>query len=236
MTSSQKKTFRFGVGSPDEYRSAIWRVWVQGNDVYAAARSMTELVKFSLHRSGNWRFAWTEKSGIKSERSGDRAEEKWKRPTPFSPGWTQGPSIIVPNSGIKRSFRHDPEEDLRGIVWIPPASPGSRHHFTILFAAVDAPTDSWNTVTRRDDRRLAVLGLRNGDKVMVCQREGPMPDKESVWVFGLVKDMRINYQNPDPGVAGASIFSAGTDDAGFPYIVDVALGWENVNAPSSPAT
>ena len=236
MTSSLKKTLRFGVGSPDEYRSAIWRVWVQGNDVYAAARKISALIKFSLHRSGKWRLAWTESSGVKSQRSGERAEEKWTRPDPFRPGWTQGPSIIVPHSGVKRPFAHDPEDDLRNILWIPTPAPGARHHVTILFAASDAPPDSWATITRPDDQRLGVLDLRNGDKILVTQRENPMVAKESTWVYGLVKETRINYEKPDPGVAGASVFSAGTDDAGFPYAIDVALGWENVNAPAFPAT
>lgn len=61
-----------------------------------------------------------------------------------------------------------------------------------------------------------------------------MVEKESTWVYGLVKEMRINYTNPDPGVAGASVFSAGTDDAGFPYAIDVALGWENVKCTILP--
>jgi hypothetical protein len=111
MASDEKNTIRFAVGSPDEYRSAIWRLWVQGNDVYLAARVLTGFIKISLHRSGIWRLAWTDQSGIRTQGSSDRVEARWQRPQEFRQGWTQGPAVIVPNSGIQRPFRHPPDID-----------------------------------------------------------------------------------------------------------------------------
>jgi hypothetical protein len=134
MTSSQQKTLRFGVGTPEEYRGAIWRLWVQGNDVYLAARDLIGQIKYSLHRSGQWRLAWTEKSGQRAEGSTDRVEGRWKRPPEFRPGWTQGPAVIVPNSGIQRPFRRRRDDDQAPVLWSPTARPGHSHRFVVLLA------------------------------------------------------------------------------------------------------
>jgi hypothetical protein len=72
MPSSQRKVIRFAVGSPEQYRSSLWRLWVQGNDVYLGARIITGVVKLSMHRSGIWRYAFTERSGTKLDRQGYR--------------------------------------------------------------------------------------------------------------------------------------------------------------------
>lgn len=105
MASSKRKTLYFAVGSPDEYRSAVWRLWVHGDDVYLGARDV-RWIKLSMHHSGIWRYAWTEESGLKTPGSADRVINRWSRPADFVPGWTQGPSLIVPNTGIRRPFKH----------------------------------------------------------------------------------------------------------------------------------
>ena len=53
MTSAEKRTLRFAVGTTQEYRSAIWRLWVERNDAYLAARTLGGLIKLSLHESAS---------------------------------------------------------------------------------------------------------------------------------------------------------------------------------------
>jgi hypothetical protein len=50
----------------------LWRVWVQGDEIYLAPRGMARLVKLSLHSSGIWRWAWVENSVLDRELEGDR--------------------------------------------------------------------------------------------------------------------------------------------------------------------
>jgi hypothetical protein len=234
MPSSQRKTLRFAVGSPDEYRSAVWGLRVQGNDVYLSARHLDGLMKVSMHRSGIWRLAWTEQSGIKVTGSPDRVALRWQRPSEFRPGWTQGLAVVVPHSGIQRPFRHDSAEDLSKVLWVPTPAPGNQHRLTVLFVKPSAPPDSWQEVILPDDRQLGTLDLRNGDRVALLQREIAMVEKENLFVIPFVADMRINYDSAVPEVTGASVFSGGTDDAGYPYLLDLALGWENVGGPETP--
>ena len=236
MASSQRKTLRFAVGTSKEYRSAVWRLCVQGNDVYLAARTMVSLLKLSLHRSGKWRLAWTESSQIRARNSPDRVEERWNRPAEFRAGWTQGPALIVPNTTVQTPFGRAADNDRVPIVWVPTPNLGSKHHFTILFASRDAPVDSWKTVFRPGDHLLGTLDQRNGDQVALCQREVPLIEKESSYISGFVSDMKINYPDEIPTACEASVFTAGTDDAGHQYILEIPLGWENVRGHTKDGT
>lgn len=204
--------------------------------MYLGARHLGGLIKLSMHRSGIWRLAWSHESGLKAQSSEDRVEERWSRPPEFRPGWTQGPSVIAPHSGIDRPFRHNKQDNLDKVLWIPTPTPENKHHFTVLFASPSAPTESWAEVVRPSDRKVGILELRNGGQVVLCQREVAMVDKERSFILQFVKNMRINYDAKIPEVTGASVFSAGTDDAGNPYLLDIALGWENVfGRAGSPA-
>lgn len=230
MPSSQRKTLRFGVGSASEYRSAVWRLWVQGNDVYLAARTTISWLKLSLHRSGIWRLAWTQASAQRSKDSDDRVEERWNRPSAFRPGWTQGPAVIVPNPGTKRPFSRTIGVDADHLHWSAPPKSGHKLHFTILFADPSAPADSWDTVFRPGDEVVGALDQRNGVRVVVSRREVPMVENERSYILNFAEDMKITYPDAVPDTVEASVFTAGTDDAGHPYLLDIPLGWENVLA------
>jgi hypothetical protein len=229
MARTDKDTLRFAVGSPVEYRSAVWRLWAQRNDVYLAARVMHGLIKFSLHQSGKWRVAWSGESRITAQGSPDRVEERWERPAEFRLGWTQGPVIIVPCTQVKKPFGHVMDTGRVPILWSPRLKAGHKYHFTILFASPDAPAQSWQTVFRASDKLLGTLRLPNRSVVALSRREVPMVEKESTYVSAFVADMKINYCEDVPESVEASVFSVGTDDAGSPYVLDMPLGWENVH-------
>lgn len=221
------KALRFAVGNSDEYRSAVWRLWIQGKDVYLAARTSADLIKFSMHRSGIWRLAWTKQSGITALGSSDRVEGRWTRPPQFRVGWTQGPSVVVPSVELARPFKHA-STGLGEVVWIPPAGPGSKHHLTVLFEDVQAPAAGVAGVLLPSDKEVGVLRFKEGGYVRLHQREVAMNEIERSFVSDRKADMQIRYGGPTPDLVDASLFAAGTDDAGFPYILDVPLAWENV--------
>jgi hypothetical protein len=104
---------RFAVGTPDGAHSSVWRVWAYRSDVYVAARSIVSEMRVSLHASGKWRAAFTEKHLKRPQPfidpSRDRAVDKWERPPEFAPGWTRG---FMPS---RRSER---------LAWASVASPG----------------------------------------------------------------------------------------------------------------
>ena len=228
MGKKDRNALRFAVGNPNEYRSSIWRLWVEANDVYLASRFAARLLKFSLHQSGIWRLAWTSESGVKAKDSNDRVEKRWQRPAEFYPGWVQGPSVIVPYTNIEKSFEHNKKPYLNKVIWVLPPTPGNKHHLTILFVDSSATQESWKRALRHNDLVLGSLGLRNGNKVVLSQREVPMVEKEYSYVNFTKNDMKITYDSIVPEVFGSSLWAHGTDDNGHPCVMDLALGWENV--------
>jgi hypothetical protein len=79
---------RFCVRRPDGYTSGLWRLWVtRGGDVFLALRKMAAISKYSFHKSGICRGAFTtqftDEHGTPAALSGDRVISKWRRaPTP----------------------------------------------------------------------------------------------------------------------------------------------------------
>jgi hypothetical protein len=53
-----KKPLIVAAGSPDDVRSSIWRLWIQGDDIYFGTRDTLPAFKISLHQSGIWRAAF----------------------------------------------------------------------------------------------------------------------------------------------------------------------------------
>jgi hypothetical protein len=59
-----------------------------------------------------------------------------------------------------------------------------------------------------------------------------MVEKESSFIHSFVQDMRIHCKAEAPEICEASVFIADTDDAGYLYVLDMPLGWENVRGPN----
>jgi hypothetical protein len=229
MGSNKNRTLRFAAGSPSVYHSAIWRLWVQGDDVYLGARGVLHLLKLSMHKSGIWRLAWTQESGIRRPHLSDRVEERWLRPPEFCPGWVKGPVLIVPDTDRRSRFAHLAANDPK-IYWTPPPRRGHKVEFTVLFAAASAAEESWHHVFRRGDLVLCRFSLRDGSRVALSHRESPISPSEIAQVRHYLADLKIHYPKRIPRAVAASVFSAGLDSMAAPYILDLALGWENVVA------
>lgn len=133
--------FRFAVGEPAAPRSAVWRIWamppkpnVLFGDVYVAARTVADLFKVSLHASGVWRYAITEKhaklQGLAPE--AQRSMHRWKRPPARADGTTVAFRIHISPDDL-RVMR--PTSELQSpIVWVQPPKPGLVNQFTLLLA------------------------------------------------------------------------------------------------------
>jgi len=76
----------------------------------------------SLHRSGQWRFAYTNELAAEEESKGrDRAPVKWKRPSLNPDGTTTALEIRVPATEVVTPPQ--PGSDDPRIVWIDPPPP-----------------------------------------------------------------------------------------------------------------
>lgn len=229
MSSRKNNVLRFAVGTPQEYGSAIWRLWVDKNsNVYLSTRELGGTIKMSLHLPHKWRLAWTSESGILAQGSTDRVEERWLPPSEFRSGWVQGPSVIIPYTEIQKPFSHPPNKDYSQVIWIALPKKTNKHHFTVLLMNPTLKKEDLVKVMKPGDIFLGSLDLGNKGKVILCQREIELVEKERSFIESFTRTMKIEYPTLIPEVVTTSVFTAGTDDAGHPYWLDIPLGWENV--------
>jgi hypothetical protein len=105
--------------------------------------------------------------------------------------------------------------------------PSTQHHFTILFADADVAHD-WRTVLLPTDTLVGKLDLPAGRKAFLSRRTRAMFEKERSYYDRFVADMKIQYNGDVPEVYEGSVIMSGVDDDGHPYMLDMALGEENV--------
>jgi hypothetical protein len=146
---------RFGIRRHDSYVSGIWRVWVtRQGDVYLAIRTMAGIDKYSFHRSGICRRAFTSQHGTPSTMS-DRAMFKWRRlETP--PAGTGRASrvawIAFPTDYLSSAF--DPDDGR--VVWIDAAPLGGATYVELAYT-LEPEGEIKKVFSDHSDRRL--LGL-----------------------------------------------------------------------------
>lgn len=227
MAKNNNNVVRFAVGPVDEWRSAIWRLWSKGNDIYLAGldRRNKLMVKFSLHASGKWRWAFTEDSGVKEPGSSDRVIRRWNRPTDFFPGWYQGPSIIVPHVALRQPFIR--EEARKDIFWIRYPRPGHVVQFDIL---ISRPIDpNFRVLLLPGALPLSFFTLPNGEVVWLYQKEVQCTLEQKQYFQEFVDTMRVTMNKPPDywNDVFAMIYNNRLDTSGLPYMENIPIGYEH---------
>lgn len=217
------------VGSPDNLRSSIWRLWVQGDEVYFGATQVMPALKVSLHKSGDWRIAW-DKSFSPTK---NRIVCKWRRPPPNPDKMLPAINVIVdpyfPRHPFKNKAILDPE-----IKWLPLALFGKMLTLKIVFAMKGADLDSGQmppSITI-----LARLPKSNGEEILLLAQNFEPP----AWVWTYIakwrSEVKFHFKDPDRAdpldVTRALSISLPQHPQEAPVIYDLSLGFENV-APGS---
>jgi hypothetical protein len=224
------RSITVALGSPDNLRSSIWRLWVQGDEVYFGALQLMPALKVSLHKSGKWHIAWC-KSVTRPEPN-NRVICKWRRPPPMR-GFVPGISVVVDPFFPKQPFLNkaitDPE-----IKWLPLALYGKVLGLKTIIATKAADLDSSRLPP--DERILARIPKSNGENVLlIAQNFSPPP-----WVWSSIakwrSEIKIHYSadNFDKArlmdTTRALSISLPRYPHEAPAIYDLSLGWENVVA------
>lgn len=225
--TKQRETVLFAVGSPDNLRSCVWRLWAHNNDVYVAARDLVRTMKISLHKSSTYRLSYTEESGVVSA-TGDRAELKWN-PVVFTSGWQMGLHIVVPANRFMRPFTSQ-EIPPPQIQWFDPPAKGRKLTFTVLISTLGTKSDL-DRVVMPGDRLVGHVSKSNGDVVWVVLRDEGMSEDELSEVNRLSEVQVHPAAGDDEGsVTNARILSVYSDPSGsrLPTIFDIGLGKESI--------
>jgi hypothetical protein len=165
---------RFAVGRPEGPRSAVWRLWASGDHVYLSARLYGHTIKASLHKSGKWKWGFTEEYAEREDTllppGVDRAIHKWKRPPEIFPGITSAFEIIVPPTELAMLRQPLPEKEARRYLskvrWVSSPSSKAETCFRVLFIAPGNPTRVDNEVIWQHE-------LPNGNTVSLIVYEQP---------------------------------------------------------------
>jgi hypothetical protein len=174
-------------------RSILWRVWTgrRNSDVYISARPIAGELKVSLHESGIWRYAFTQRHQLGPRpligMDEDRAKFKWNRPAEHFPGATRAFVLSVPASELMEPARPDPLKKPATRIPVPP--PGTQVEIDLWLARQHVP-DSWPGKRAMGTACLYRRRLPNGEELIVTQYVAPM-DEERVRNIERAKDMML---------------------------------------------
>lgn len=232
MSSKNKDVIRFAVGASENPQSWIWRLWVQGDDVYLGAKNALQVFKVSLHKSGIWRIAFVKELKREDEAT-DRVIVRWTKPGEFAPGWT--PSIAVLVSSIKpsRPFNKVKMED-EGIVWFPEPLDGRRVLFKILISSPEMVELDLKKVLISGDRLVGTLTKKNGEKVWLVLREDDLSEIEITKIRDVMNKTKIHLKvgSSEDSLRDSRALLVVSEDiptvATQPTILDISLGRENL--------
>lgn len=232
MASKNKDTIHFAVGTPDDPQSWVWRLWVQGDEIYLGAKNALQAFKVSLHKSGIWRIAFV-KELKREDEANDRVIVKWKKPYEFAPGWT--PSIAVVVSSIKphRPFSKIKIEDER-IIWLPEPMEGKRLVFKILISTSEMSEVDLKQVLISDDRLIGSLIKTNGEKAWLILREDDLSSIEVTKIRDVMYKTKIHLKasSSEDSLHDSRALLVVSEDVPTsttqPTILDISLGKENI--------
>ena len=215
------QALRFGVGTPSDVRSSIWRLWGNGDDLYLASRSLAGDVKISFHKSGICRIA--------QPSSSPRAPyARWKLSPEVLPSCSRVFSILVPPILAKLPM-HDRLRDNKSVTLAP--APGD--NFKIIFGIyLSGP---W--ITAQDllalprDRQLVIHGcLRLKTKLawLTSYIDEFRVHIELPVIKHYLSEIRVPTRSMMGDVGGfVHLFQFG-DGITVPYVTDVQLGREHL--------
>lgn len=229
-------TIRFAVGTLDDSISAVWRMWVQGDDVYLGVRDALNAYKISLHASGIWRVAQVRELE-RDDPQADRLMFKWQRPEEFIAGWTASIGILISPISPARPFEKTDNSRLRdaGITWIPRPNEGNKIIFRVLFSKsvdfdIEGQLQGQHTV-------LAKMQKRNGEYVWLMAVECPLSEFETKKILEVIDAVKIHMKreaNEDTPMDARAALLVSEDVPGpstQPTFFEVALGKDNLDIP-----
>jgi hypothetical protein len=175
---------RFGLSNGAGLRAATWKLWTNNTDgkfdVYLANRALGDTLKASLHESGQWHIAYSQKTFEEQVQGAIPQQDKrfietWPRPPEIEPGITLAYVIITPSAGVTAPI--DPKFDKK-IQWLRNAPEGKATEIAILIAKPEKKFEAgdWPGKASRGTSLIGSFPLANGETVWVVGTHVPQPD------------------------------------------------------------
>lgn len=175
---------RFSVGEVGN-RSGVWNIWANKStsDVYLAARENATVQKFSLHQSGDWRFAWISEDVAEAYGQDNRVIDRWTRPAADEVGWIKAVQIRVRPQDVVAM--PDDKTPAAKVHWLP--APPAEHILVVRLVYVipdrGAPhIDNYQLID--------VLALANGDALLIIATIDKVTDEVTANLREAIESLR----------------------------------------------
>jgi hypothetical protein len=118
------KVLRFAAGTDFGPRSAVWRVYTHGDEIYVQSRYAGGELKTSLHKTGDFRHAFSREWAPKWVGDSNRVLQKWREPTPEPGNARLLLEIRMPTDELTVPTDEPQEAEKKKITLIDSARPG----------------------------------------------------------------------------------------------------------------
>ena len=231
-SKAELNVVRFAVGTPQNLQSLIWRMWVQGDEVYIGARNALTSFKVSLHKSNIWRIAFVAELE-REDKDSDRVIIKWNRPEEFAPGWTTSIGILVSSVQAQRPFGQENVNDTR-VKWFALPKEGKKLLFKVLFSHRDYSEAELKRISAEHDQVAARMLKKNGEVVWLIVREDDLSPIELQKIRDVMTDTKVHLKagSSEDSLTWLRALSVISEDiptaSAQPTILDIPLGLENM--------
>ena len=181
-----QRSLRFGIHDSAGRRAATWKLWTEvgggRSEVYLACRSLGGFLKTSLHESGEWHIAYSQRAfeeHVKgtSPTHKDRYIEKWPRPPEILSGFTLAFRIVTPWSAVTKAIEGS---KVKGVIWLSNAPETKATEIDILISKPTTPVSGWPGKQSMGTSLVGSISLENGETVWAVYWVVAMPDLTSL--------------------------------------------------------
>jgi hypothetical protein len=176
-----QRVLRFGIHDGAGRRAATWKLWTETSagrsEVYLACRSIGGTLKTSLHESGEWHIAYSQRAFEEKVKGAvpkfeDRYIERWPRPSEIAPGITLAFRIVTPWSAVTTPVK---EAKFKGVTWLPNAPEPKATEIDILMTKPTTQITGWPGISMGTSL-IGSFTLENGETVWAVYWVVDMPD------------------------------------------------------------
>lgn len=123
--ADSEHVWRVTAGEDPGPRSAVWRIFTHGDEIYVLPRYAGGALKTSLHSSGNFRHAFSEQEATRWVGDADRAFQKWREPQGSAGNARLLLEVMMPTDELTVPRDEPALEEKEKVTLLEPAPPGA---------------------------------------------------------------------------------------------------------------
>jgi hypothetical protein len=167
---TERKQYRFALGSSDDQLSSAWRLWTQGDEAYLATRTFVSVAKLSMHSNGYWQF------GI------EKLAVPYRRPASYRTGWVRGPGVLIHHNDLDLRLPYYQPSSEHKITWLRQPLVGHVAQFGLRFVDPTVSKRAMAASEGEGTELIAVLRLRTLGHLCVFRTDRPITIDEAAQV------------------------------------------------------